>query len=440
VAATNRPSDLRKRATAAVATLLGVVSTGHTAKDKPTEPAPAADRWLFDTSFMQYGESERISVSEPQVGVRREFSDGRALSILATVDTVSGSTPLGTAPLTQNTATNTVTGPSGRLVSPDVGRVPVSNMSDTRIALSGSYERPLSQVSRNVFGLNAATEHDFLSLGGNGTYHHDFNQKNTTLSLGLAPEFDFVSPNGGLPYAYGTQHSANEFERKTKTKYLVSGLVGLTQVINRKTLMQLNYSPTYENGYLNDPYKLLSLVNAGGDPLSAIHEKRPGSRLGHSLFWLTRYNLRADDVFGLSLRFYGDDWGVGSQTIDFNYRWQVHPRGFLQPHVRYYHQTSADFFRSMLPNGQPLPDHASSDYRLTDIDGVTFGMSVGWTFRNESELILRAEYYTQTGESKPKDAIGVQQDFDLFPTLHASIIQVDYHFEPRRLFSRKNGR
>lgn len=386
---------------------------------------------------MQYMEAERISVSEPQIGVRRHYGDNRALSILATVDTISGSTPLGTLPATANTAPATTTSPSGHPVNPIIGKVPLSHMSDTRVGLNATYERPRSPALMETIGAEVSKEHDFLSVGGSYSIDRDFNRKNTTLSLGLSPEFDIVTPNGGLPLAYATELTPGEFDGKNTTKYLVSGLFGVTQVISRRTLMQWNYTPTYENGYLNDPYKFLSLVNTGGDPLSAIHEKRPGYRVAHSFYWLTRHLMRERDVFSLGLRYYADSWGIHSQTIDFNYRWQYHERRFVEPRVRYYHQTAANFFHVGLIDGQPLPDFASADYRLNDIDGVTVGVAFGFTMKNESELILRADFYTQTGESKPNTAVGVQKNYDLFPTLHATILQVEYKFEPGKLWSKK---
>lgn len=438
-------SSLSKRLRAAVAVLLGaaavnsdaVSAASPTKETPPPEPASRGQSWNWNSSFLHYSESDRISVSEPQIGVRRDFGNEQALTILATVDTISGATPLGTLPPTLATAPNSITGPSGRLVNPYVGKIPTSEMSDTRLALSGTYEQPLSPTMHGVFGGQVAKEHDFLSMGLNGTFHRDFNQKNTTLSFGLSPEVDIVSPNGGLPGEYATQLAPNEFDGTRRTKVVLGGLVGVTQVINKRTLMQLNYAPTYENGYLNDPYKLLSLYNTNGDPLTTIHERRPHTRLEHSLYWLLRYNMRAADVFGLGLRYFLDDWGIRSQMIDFTYRWQAQKRLYFQPHVRYSHQTAADFFRAGLPSGQALPEFASADYRLTDLDGVTIGLQIGWTFRNDSELILRAEYFTQTGESRPKDAVGAQRNYDLFPTLHASILQVEYDFDPKKLFGQK---
>jgi len=439
VAVTNKNKERRQRAMAAAATLLGTAPLAQavTSPAKVSEPLASPGPWTWDTSFMQYSESERISVSEPQIGVRRNLGDDRALTILATVDTISGATPLGTLPATQNTVPHTMTSPSGHPINPDIGRVPTSHMADTRLALNSSYQRPLGSAYVGTFDGNVSKEHDFLSLGAAAGLDRFFNRKNTTLSIGLSPEYDIITPNGGMPLAYATQLAPGEFQGGRSTKYVLGALVGLTQIINERTLMQWNYSPTYENGYLNDPYKLLSLVNTQGDPLSAIHEKRPGSRLQHSYYWLTRYNYRDHDVFSLGLRYFADNWGIHSQTLDFTYRWQYHPQRFLEPHVRYYHQTAADFFRVGLLNGQALPDAASADYRLNAIDGVTFGIRFGWTLHNGSELILRAEYYTQTGESSPNSAIGDQRSFDLFPTLHASILQIQYSFDPNRFFEKK---
>ncbi len=419
--------------------MAGKPSPTSTTADLSAEALAKADHWTTDTSFLYYDEADRITVLEPQIGVRKNYQDGRVLSVLATVDTISGATPLGTLPATPNTVPNTVTSPSGRGTNPTIGKVPTSNISDTRIALSTSYQRPVGAASTRTIGADVSKEHDYLSAGANLTLARDFNQKNTTLSFGLGPEFDLSTPNGGLPVAYATQLSPGEFNGKSDQKYLLSSLLGLTQVINREMLMQWNYSVTYERGYLDDPYKLLSLVNANGDPVSAIHEKRPDSRLQHSLYWLTKYNYREQDVFSLGLRYFADDWGIRSQTIDFSYRWQFHERRFFEPHVRYYHQSAADFFHVGLQNGQPLPTFASADYRLNEIDGITMGLGFGWTLRNGAQLIVRGEYYMQTGDSHPASAVGLQKAYDLFPTLNASIVQVLYSFDPGTLFSHKRS-
>ena len=43
-----------------------------------------------------------------------------------------------------------------------------------------------------------------------------------------------------------------------------------------------------------------------------------------------------------------DDWGVTSQTLDARYHWNFSPNSYLEPHVRYYTQSAADFYRTVM--------------------------------------------------------------------------------------------
>ena len=58
----------------------------------------------------------------------------------------------------------------------------------------------------------------------------------------------------------------------------------------------------------------------------------------------------------------------------------------------------------------------------------TFGLMHGRPLGKDRELTVRAEYYMQTGESHPADAIGVLRTYDLFPTVDAFIVQVGFNF------------
>ena len=439
VGATDKKNALlRKRAAAAACTLLGAVPVVRAAQTAETAAEP--EPWSTDTSFLYYSESQRMTIMEPQFDVQRNFSDDRSLNILVTVDTISGSTPIGTLPLTPDTAPHTITSASGRVTNPSIGLIPTTTFNNTRYAVAPTWQQPLGSAYTGILGGEASKEDDFLSLGGNASITRDFNQKDTTLSLGVSPEYDIGTPNGGVPVALATENTPSSIQGTRDTKNLVSALAGITQVINRQTLMQWNYSYTHEDGYLNDPYKLLSIVDPQtGDPLSAVYESRPGTRNEHSFYWLTRYALLDQDVFSLSFRYYTDDWGIRSQTLDFTYRWQSNDHRYWEPHVRYYHQSAADFYDIGLISGQPLPQYASSDLRLADFDGITFGLRFGYTFRDASQLVIRAEYYTQTGESYPNSAVGIQRSFDLFPTLYATILQIEYQFDPGKLFKRRKS-
>ena len=114
-----------------------------------------------------------------------------------------------------------------------------------------------------------------------------------------------------------------------ENKTVVDLLFGVTQVLSRKSLLQLNYTLGSNSGYLTDPYKLLSviddnqaspdygeIINQGtaGDGYSYRHENRPDSRLSHAIYAKYIRQLE-EDVINFSYRYFFDDWGITSHTM-----------------------------------------------------------------------------------------------------------------------------
>lgn len=414
--------NLKRALSSATCALLGAV---------PAAQAGKLDLWSIDSSVLYYSEADkRVSAIEPVIELRRRFSEGREASLKFTLDALTGATPTGA---TATNAPQTFTRPSGSgsyTVQP--GEIPLDDtFRDTRIAVNGSWKQPLNRLTILTLGANVSKEYDFTSFGGSAQIARDFNQKNTTLMLGVSTEFDQVDPVGGVPIPFAAMVSPGQplpRQGSGDSKTVVDGIVGVTQVVNPRTLMQFNYSLSRNSGYLNDPYKLLTRIDpATGSTADNVYENRPDSRLKHALFWLTRYHLTRD-VVSASYRYFFDDWGVKSHTVDLNYNWKFSDRQYLEPRFRFYSQSEADFFRVNLLSGDPLPPEASADYRLAKFNGLTYGLKWGWRFLNESELILRLEYYTQVGESHPDSAIGVQKGVDLYPDLKATIFQIQYRF------------
>jgi hypothetical protein len=83
-------------------------------------------------------------------------------------------------------------------------------------------------------------------------------------------------------------------------------------------------------------------------------------------------------VLDLSYRYMTDDWEIDSHTVDLRFRWPLGDRSYVEPHIRYYSQSEAEFYRSSLIDGEALPEYASADYRLGNFDAVTVGAKYGW--------------------------------------------------------------
>jgi hypothetical protein len=72
----------------------------------------------------------------------------------------------------------------------------------------------------------------------------------------------------------------------SETKDIIDVVIGVTQVVSRKMLVQLNYSFSNSSGYLTDPYKILSLVDGtSGDTIPrAVFTAR------QSTTWVARFS------------------------------------------------------------------------------------------------------------------------------------------------------
>lgn len=422
VAAIKKKKRLKARLAAATLSLLGTASLAS---------AGEFEGWDVDTSVLYYQESDgRVLAVEPVLSIRKEFNGDRFANLKLVLDALTGATPNGATP--SNTP-QTFTRPSGNgsyTIAP--GETPLDDtFHDTRFAVSSVWTQLLDRLTKATAGLNLSHEFDFWSIGLNGSLSRDLNQRNTTLTFGLAGEFDRIEPVGGVPVPLAVMTPPGQTQArqgKGETKTVIDGILGLTQVINRKTLMQLNYSLSHSTGYHSDPYKLLSRVDGTtGNTIDYVFENRPDTRTRHSLYWLTRYHF-SRDILGASYRFFIDDWGILSHTVDLTYRWQLKPRHFLEPHFRYYQQPDANFYRVGVSNNGPLPKEASADYRLASFNAITVGFTYGWDFRDESSLLLRLEYYLQNGDSSHDSAIGLQRNQALFPNMQATIIQIQYSF------------
>ncbi|MGB5577430.1 MAG: DUF3570 domain-containing protein, partial [Woeseiaceae bacterium] len=100
----------------------------------------------------------------------------------------------------------------------------------------------------------------------------------------------------------------------------------------------------------------------------------------------------------------------------------------FEPHLRFYTQTEAEFYRLSIPDSAPIPGFASADYRLGNFDAITAGLKYGWRTRNDNEMSVRLEAYRQTGSVPSSQLIGSQAGRDNYPDLNAVILQVAYRF------------
>ncbi len=405
--------------------------------------AQDAGDWDFNTSILYYGEdNDRVQDFSIKAIARRMFVDDRFLSLGITIDGLTGATPSGA--IRQDVA-QTFTRPSGNAAyTVPAGELPLDDtFRDTRVALTANWQQPVGDVGLVNVGASVSREYDYTHLGLNAKYARDFNQRNTTVSAGLALSMDNFDPVGGAPAALTAMLDVGDTSnrRGDQDKDIVDVVLGVSQVINRNLVLQLNYSFSQADGYLTDPYKVLSVVDdITGDTLPVLpaplgegpshqylFESRPDERTKHSVYAQAKYYLNGK-VLDASYRYMTDDWEIDSHTVDLRYRWPLSDETYVEPHLRFYTQTEAEFYRLSLVDSAPLPTFASADYRLGNFDAITAGLKYGWKTRNDNDMSVRVELYRQTGSVPAGQVIGNQAARDNYPDLNAMIVQFSYRF------------
>lgn len=419
------PSALQLGLMAASCALLS-----HTARAQTVDSAEQP--FELDSALLYYKEnSGRVQTIEPVVSLKKDFGDQRILGGTFTVDSLSGATPNGALP---SRKPQTFASPSSTSLVPQAGKkttlyaIAPGNLpqdphfNEQRVAGDADWSQPMGLDNNLSFGGHVSTEHDFDSFATHADYSRDFNEKNTTLSAGLSEEYDQIHAHGGNPVP-GSDYELYEHEGG-QTKTVSGALIGVTQIMARNWLMDLNYSYDHSQGYLTDPYRILSVLDALGNVTGYRYENRPDSRARQDLYWVNKVAF-GPTVLDVSYRRGKDSWGIGSDTAEAHLRIDLGHGVYLEPHLRWYHQSAADFYDLYLSAATAAPQFMSADPRLAAFIGTTAGLKLGVTIGRYGEVSLRLEEYQQR-PSDQSSALPQLQGLNLNPNLTATIAQLSW--------------
>lgn len=263
-----------------------------------------------------------------------------------------------------------------------------ASISEQRDAIGANLTNYFQDIALN-FGGGFSRENDYTSRYTNAQISYDLNKKLTTLNLGASIAFDVIEPTNTNVNC--SDAKINPQCHKTSQQYLM----GLTQVIDKNTLLALNMTVNYSAGFLSDPYKEVYFY----DPIRTntvsgiVLDNRPKHRMQFA--WLAQYVHHIESfnhaALHLDYRFGMDDWGIQSHTTELNWFQPLGLEWQLVPRFRYYTQDSADFyapvFYAVRSNVVKTEMH-SSDYRLAGFGGISGGVKLLRDFKELNGIDL----------------------------------------------------
>lgn len=236
-----------------------------------TTTGQAAEDWRLDIGLMNYIEQDRNTGLELLVNAQRDLSDGDQISLGLEIDTLTGATPNGA---TASNLPQTFTQSSGAgSYQVAANELPVDDTRmDTRLAIAAAYKNQTSRDFSISYNGRLSMAFDYLSFGAGNSDQWDLNQKNTSLTIGFKGEYNRVHPVGNIPVPLPLMTAAGTPQNPgvaADTRSVAEVDLGITQIIDRRSLFQLRYTQSHFSGYLNDPYKILSIID-DNHPVDAI--------------------------------------------------------------------------------------------------------------------------------------------------------------------------
>jgi hypothetical protein len=327
-----------------------------------------------------------------------------------TQDTWSGATPIATAPLSfgGNKESGVIAGATPYLQNNGVkfdrqfnplrlDTLTNTYVKDTRLVHTISAASPETRNQGDFklsyewdeaaldVGGGISVENDYESRFGNLTGRWDFNQKLTSLNLGLSytnSDTHAILDHDATPYIWDTSggfearnihYDSGQLTKQGGNTILKGNrqdwgtALGLTQVVNERALVEAGVGYTRSTGYMANPYKTVESVfidpSQTGDVLNGVAigllEKRPNER--NQWTENLRYVQHIDGVdaaLHFDYHFFHDDWGINAHTFEADW---VQPLGngwTITPKIRYYSQNAADFYTPYIVSDQAFSRNA----------------------------------------------------------------------------------
>ncbi len=314
---------------------------------------------------------DRMKVSESVIWIKSPIGENWEVAASTLVDIISGASAA------------RVSNASGRPVQIFTG----ASITDRRTGTDLSVKRKFGDNSI-ALAHTISDEKDYDSRAGSVNATLDFNERNTTLAIGYGMSRDEV-------------RSVDDprLDERRKSQEL---LLGITQILDRNSLVQSNLALTRGSGYLSDPYRTTVSNYRDGlfPPIVLAADSRPDSR--RQWAWLTRYKRTLPEQNALvsaEYRYYRDDWGIRAHTLYGSWLQTMSDKWKVEFSLRYYAQNEADFYRAEI-TARPVPRYTSSDQRLAAFGSLEPSVKVILQLTTGSALDLGVSLYRQQGNWK----------------------------------------
>jgi len=275
--------------------------------------------------------------------------------------------------------------------------------------------------------LGTSFEYDYESIGGGASYTKLWNEKNTELTFNgqvfldkwkpIIPtevhEYNLYGSNfktNVKSYFYGVSvidkegiSTGNYMPSKFKdftsvNRNSYSGSISFSQILSKRLQFSVFLDYVIQEGLLSNPLQRVyfsdvenyyignknaisnytSPQNTSVFHLADDIERLPSQRIKTPLGLRVNYYINEVFVLRSYYRYYTDNWGVRSNTFQFELPVRLNMKWKLTPIYRYYDQTAVNYF-APYDQHNSSSNHYTSDYDLSAFSSNQLGASLTYT-------------------------------------------------------------
>ncbi|MEZ4427851.1 MAG: DUF3570 domain-containing protein [Nannocystaceae bacterium] len=228
--------------------------------------------------------------------------------------------------------------------SVDIRTAATARVTEQRDELDVGVDQALADDHLTLgLGYRMSYEPDYLSNAISASARLEALQRNLTVEARGFVSLDRVGRSGDALF--------------NERSLAAGGWIGVTQLLDRATILQLAGELRGVSGYQASPYRFVAIDGAGrcGPEASlCVPEVHPARRLRVALVARARRALHPRTSIGLGYRFYVDTWAIQSHTPTADVAVQAARGLWLWLRYRGYFQSGARFYRARYGPGDDL--------------------------------------------------------------------------------------
>ena len=238
---------------------------------------------------------------------------------------------------------------------------------DTRIypSLTWSMENEKKGTTFSA-GVSSSSEFDYQSLGANIGFSKKTKDRNGEFSARLQGYFDQVH----LIAPEELRGISGVKDNGSSNRTTIAASLSWSQVINKNLQVTFLADLVNQQGFLSLPFYRVYFADA-----SVHQEKLPDRRFKLPLGFRANYFLGDRFIIRTYYRYYKDDWGISSHTVNLEVPVKITPFFSISPFYRFYNQTATKYFAGYQQH-TAQDEYYTSNYDLSKFNSNFLGAGV----------------------------------------------------------------